>query len=213
MHKEILNATWRTKWSSRWQSSWQCWLECPTVTSDPPPSVIAENSHWHDFPAILTRCFTKAELSPSYLPDMATGPALSELKNPDCGQFGHSRLTSKKENQDCYSTLLPRPRLEFWVVFVCHHQIQPKNSLLGWAFNTYYVNANGHLNAIMQLEEDGWGRTGIPGFCCQSCGTRVADECHGSGYKNRNREPKWFLLLPGEASAYRVPVPLTVLDV
>ena len=55
----------------------------------PPPSVIAENSHWHDFPAILTRCFTKAELSPSYLPDMATGPALSEFENPDCGQFGH----------------------------------------------------------------------------------------------------------------------------
>ena len=32
---------------------------------------------------------TKAEVLLSFFTDMASGPALSELKDPDCGQFGH----------------------------------------------------------------------------------------------------------------------------
>ena len=62
---------------------------------------------------------TKAEVLPSYFTDMATGPALSELKILIVVSSGMGRLTSKKENQDCYSTLLPRPDLDSeWCLFV-----------------------------------------------------------------------------------------------
>ena len=56
---------------------------------------------------------TKAEVLPSYFTDMATGPALSELKILIVVSSGMGRLTSKKEKSRLLLNSPPPPRLGF----------------------------------------------------------------------------------------------------